>query len=214
MVRRCPRERRESRIGASLLGAIHEPPLSTLALGLAGPAGARDFVETGTFLGDALGWAARHFERVWTVEINADYQAHARRRHTGCSNIRYFLGDSASALGQICRQLHGPAVFWLDAHAGAGFFAQEDRCPLLAELQIVAESPHQHLIFVDDARAFVAPPPPPFDYRKWPALEEIFRIFAGRRDYRAVLMADALIVVPGRLRDLLANWCIAVRPNI
>jgi hypothetical protein len=38
--------------------------LATLAVALAQAGGLRRFIETGTFLGDALPWAARQFEQV------------------------------------------------------------------------------------------------------------------------------------------------------
>jgi len=196
------------------MAAIHLEPFSPLVLQLARSSGARDFVETGTYLGDTLGWAAHHFERVWTVEIDATYLGNARERYRQLTNITYFLGDSTTELPRICERLVGPAVFWLDAHAGAGFFAPEDRCPLLAELETVAMSPLEHLVFVDDARAFVAPPPPPFNYQTWPSLDEVLAVMAKRRDYHAVIILDALIWVPRRYRATVAELCFRVRPKI
>ncbi len=196
------------------MAAIHLEPFSSLVLHLARASGARDFVETGTYLGDTLGWAARHFERVWTVEIDATYLGNARERYRQQTNIAYFLGDSATELPGICERLGGPAVFWLDAHAGAGFFAPEDRCPLVAELQCVVKSRFEPLVFVDDARAFVAPPPPPFNYRTWPSLDEIFAVLSARSDYHAVIILDALIWVPRRYRAAIAEFCFRARPQI
>ena len=71
------------------------------------------------------------------------------------------LGNSAAELGRICPLLTGPALFWLDAHAGAGFFGSDDNCPLLDEIDAcLVEARAEHCILIDDARAFVAPPPP------------------------------------------------------
>ena len=196
------------------MGAIHQPPLSALALELSRVAGLRDFVETGTFMGHALDWAGSHFERVWTIEIDPRYQAAARERNARHPNIRYLLGNSAVELGRLCLQLDRPALFWLDAHAGAGYFAPEDNCPLLDELTAVMRSPYAHCVLVDDARAFLAPPPPPFNYVKWPALEDVFGAIAVRADYHAVIIADTLIVVPRALREVIARFCFQVRPSI
>ena len=139
------------------MGSIHLSPLADLARELARAGGLRDFVETGTYQGHALAWASRCFERVWTVELNGEFQAQAKANNAGLTNVTYLLGDSASELPKIVRDLKGSALFWLDAHAGAGFFAKDDICPLVQELETVLASLHEHCIIVDDARAFVAP---------------------------------------------------------
>lgn len=196
------------------MGSIHLSPLSDLARDLARSGGIRDFVETGTFVGYALPWASRTFERVWTVELSPQFLAQAKAANPGLANVAYHLGDSASELPKIVHQLKGPALFWLDAHAGAGNFADHDICPLVEELETVLASAHDHCILVDDARAFLAPPPPPFDYRKWPSLDQIFAAVAKRPGYTIVAIADVLIIVPGKHRELVAQFCFAIRPKI
>jgi hypothetical protein len=196
------------------MGSIHLPPLSELAMALAGAGGLRQFVETGTYTGQSLSWAARNFDRVWTIEVNADYHAQAKQNVGPLPNVTFRLGDSAQEISRICSELRGPALFWLDAHAGAGFFSGQDDCPLLAELEAVVASPHPHCMLVDDARAFVAPPPPPFDYRKWPALDEIMAVVLSRPGHRVAVISDVLVVVPEALRDVVADYSFRVRPQI
>jgi len=196
------------------MGSIHLSPLADLARELARAGGLRDFVETGTYVGQALPWAARGFERVWTVELNPKFQDQAKANNVGLKNVAYLLGDSAGELPKIVSELKGPGLFWLDAHAGAGYFADHDICPLVQELETVLASPHEHCIIVDDARAFLAPPPPPFDYRKWPSLDQIFAAVAKRPGYNVVTIADVLIIVPDRYRHLVAQFCFAIRPKI
>lgn len=196
------------------MGAIHHSPLSDLARGLARAGSLHDFVETGTFVGHALAWASRSFERVWTIELNPQYLAQAKANNPSVSNVTYIEGDSTSELPKVMSQLQGAALFWLDAHAGAGSFADHDICPLVQELETVLASPHEHCILVDDARAFLAPPPPPFDYRKWPSLDQIFAAIAKRPGYHVVAIADVLIIVPEKLRGLVAEFCFAIRPKI
>jgi hypothetical protein len=183
-----------------------------MALATAG--GLRQFVETGTFTGQSLPWAARNFDRVRTVEVNADYHAQAKQNVGPLPNVSFHLGDSAQEISHICSELRGPALFWLDAHAGAGFFSAEDDCPLIAELEAVVALPHPHCILIDDARAFIAPPPPPFDYRKWPALDEIMAVVLSRPGYRVAVITDVLVVVPAALRDVVADYSFRVRPQI
>jgi hypothetical protein len=67
---------------------------------------------------------------------------------------------------------------------------------------------------IDDARAFYAPPPPPFDYLKWPTLEEVMRHLQARHDYHVVVLVDCLICTPRSARELLAQYAFKVRPKI
>ncbi|MEA2974745.1 MAG: hypothetical protein QOF19_265 [Alphaproteobacteria bacterium] len=196
------------------MGEIHAPPLSGLALGLARAGDLRRFIETGTFLGHSLKWAAQNFERVWTIEINAEYQRQAMENAGALPNVTYVLGNSADHIARICGELDGPALFWLDAHAGAGFFGPNENCPLLDEIRPILASPHPHCILIDDARAFVAAPPPPFDYRKWPSLDEVMRGIFAKPDYHVSVITDVMIAVPAEMRDLVAQYAFVVRPKI
>ena len=130
-------------------------------------------------------------------------------------NVEFVLGNSAVELGRICSRLAEPALFWLDAHAGAGFFGADDNCPLLAELEAcLVKAPANHCILIDDARAFVAPPPPPFDYRKWPSLDEIIAMVLRRGGYHVAVISDVIAVVPVALREVVAQYTFQVRPKI
>lgn len=196
------------------MSSISSPPWSDLARDLAKEGGLSAFVETGTFLGYAMPWASRSFAKVWTIEINAKYVEQAKIVHRSLKNVTFVQGDSATELPKIVAQLEGPALFWLDAHAGGGSFGNDDNCPLATELETILASRFEHCILVDDARAFLAPPPPPFDYRKWPTLEEIFAVVLKRGGYHVVTISDVLVIVPDRLRDLVAKFCFAMRPTI
>lgn len=135
------------------MGTISTGPLASLTTKLARKYGIDSFVETGTFHGDAARFAAKLFPRVVTIEIKREYQEQAILQSPG-TNIEFLLGDSASLLPDVVASLTGPALFWLDGHAGAGFYADEDNCPLLSELRAIGTSPHPHVILIDDAREF------------------------------------------------------------
>ena len=131
------------------MGTISTGPLASLTTKLARKYGIDCFVETGTFHGDAARFAAKLFPRVVTIEIKREYQEQAILQSPG-TNIEFLLGDSASLLPDVVAGLTGTALFWLDGHAGAGFYADEDNCPLLSELRAIGTSPHPHVILVDD----------------------------------------------------------------
>jgi hypothetical protein len=157
---------------------------------------------------------AIRFEKVWTVEINADFQHKAMENVGPLPNVNYLLGNSKDRITEVCREIEGPAMLWLDAHAGAGVFGPIENCPLLEELQAVRATNQPHAILIDDDRAFLAPPPPPFDYNKWLALGDIMRVLVQEPRYHVSVISDALVAVPAALRDLVAQHVFAVRPQI
>lgn len=195
------------------VGSIAVEPLAPLVAHLASRLGLRHFVETGTHRGNGAAFAATIFPKVTTIEINQQFHRSAVQRFAGFP-VECLLGDSAIVLPDIVTGLSGPAFFWLDGHAGGGFYADEDNCPLLAELEAIARSPFCHVIFIDDARAFLAPPPPPFKAECWPTLTEVLDAARRRFPYYCVVICGAIICVPPEVRPDLVSFCINVRPTI
>jgi len=195
------------------MGTLSAEPMASLMTGLGRKYNIGCFVETGTYFGDSARFAATVFPRVVTIEIKAEFQQQAMARSQGLK-IEFLLGDSASLLPGVVSSLQGTTFFWLDGHAGAGFFADDDNCPLLAELEAIAASPHPHVIVIDDARAFLAPPPAPFNFEVWPALRDVLNKACSRFPYYCVVISDAIICVPEAMRLDLANYCRAIRPKI
>jgi hypothetical protein len=187
------------------MGAIDFGIPKQLALLLRDRLALKLFVETGTFRGETAEWAAGQFARVWTVEANAELFASTRERLKGTTNIVCVQGDSRAGLREIVPQLDAPALFWLDAHwcgadstdtAGA-----EDQCPLIDEIAIVNASPHEHVVLVDDARYFLAPPPSPNRLEMWPDAEAtVAALKAGRNDRYVAVIDDVFIRVPMSMR--------------
>ena len=137
----------------------------------------RIFVETGTYLGEtveAMIAEPRIVDQVYTVEISPGLyeRAHWKFIDPGSPardrRVVANLYDSAAFLRDLVPTLEGPALFWLDAHAGSadsgGTF---ENCPLRAELQAIFQCPMTwpHVVLVDDARLL--------GISNWPTLEEI-----------------------------------------
>lgn len=61
--------------------------------------------------------------------------------------------DSKSGLQKLLPTINEPCCFWLDAHAGASKYARgEEDCPLLQELDIIAQHDiKNHIIAIDDS---------------------------------------------------------------
>jgi hypothetical protein len=145
-----------------LVGKLSKEPVATLVRQLAADGSLETFVETGTYRGETTAFAASLFQRVVTLEIRQDFQDEAKANCREFSNIEFVLGDSANKLDAVVEALEGPALFWLDAHSGGGYFGADDYRPVLAELAGITKSTFENVVIIDDARAFLTPPPPPF----------------------------------------------------
>lgn len=195
------------------MGNLYEAPLAGLIRFLQAKYALRDFVETGTFRGGGTAFAATVFPSVTTIEVKAEYHE-ATSEQLKATGARFLLGDSRVELPKVVAGLPGPALFWLDGHAGGGQFGPTDDCPLLEELAAIAASPHQHFVLVDDARAILASPPPPFDPDKWPELADVLATIRRRVPYYCVAIADILFCVPPAAKADMRAFCNAVRPKI
>lgn len=196
------------------MGSLPDKSLSRVLGVLCPEFGLRHFVETGTWRGTTTRWAAERFDRVDTIEIDAAQLDSTRQALADLGNIRFHLGDSRSALPGVIDSLQGPAVFWLDAHKGGGFFGPGDDCPVLEEIAQINRLPHEALILIDDARGFLSPPPPPFDWRHWPDLKTILDAACGPVPRVAVVFDDVIVCAPPAMRDRLRAELHRVKPKL
>jgi hypothetical protein len=196
------------------MGTLSESNLSSLVTGLVQKFNIGQFVETGTYVGGGAAWAAKVFPSVITIEINDTYRQLAIKNCGHVPSITFLLGDSVEVLPQVVADIKGPTFFWIDAHAGGGNFGAEEYCPLLAELEIIASSPYQHYIFIDDARAFLAPPPPPFKPDQWPELFDVLTMARKRHPYYCAVIQDIVMCVPRMAQPDIVSYCNRVRPKI
>jgi hypothetical protein len=184
------------------MGIVYPGVPRYLAEFVARELGIRTFVETGTYLGRTAKWAKRHFEHVVTIEAaRALYDRVQPRLAAGGIDARF--GSSENVLPEVVARLSGPALFWLDGHwSGGATFGEASQCPIMEELEAVLRHSPEHLIFIDDARLFLAPPPPPCDEQQWPSIfvirEHVNKIsptsWIGTFD-------DIIVVVPTALKS-------------
>ncbi len=167
------------------------------------------FVETGTFRGDTAQWASTVFDKVFTVEASPELYEKAKTRLSGTRNVEVILGDSRQVLPEIVHSLDGPAVFWLDAHWSSDNTAgQGNECPILDEIRAVNASVHARFFFIDDARLFLSPPPPPYDCRQWPTIDELKAVIQKHRDaLYVVVYQDVVVGVPALARGSVVTYC-------
>ena len=167
------------------------------------------FIEGGTYRGTTARWAGTIFGRVVTIELSEELHKAAKTRLSPMKNVDCLQGNTREVLNAILPTLTGPAVFWLDAHWSGGITAgEENECPILEEIAAINESSFEHVILIDDARLFLAPPPAPHKREQWPDVWEVEQALRSGRIARRTLIADDVIIaVPqGSAERVLEFW--------
>jgi hypothetical protein len=189
-------------------------PPEDLALHLRDQAAISTFVETGTFHGHTTRWAARHFQRVLTIERDPALQASAKVRLAPYQHVTCHLGHSRDVLSSLMPTLKTPCLFWLDAHWSGGVTAgNDDECPLLAEITEIDRHNQHHLLLIDDARLFLAPPPPPHRAESWPSIATVCRALSAPGEAYVCVLDDVIVRVPLRLQHAVVDFCRRGQPG-
>jgi len=119
--------------------------------------GANCLIETGTFLGITAARCSRVFDKVLTVELDAQLAARATQFLAKYPNVKVYHGDAVSLLPEMLAHCGADkAIVFLDAHFSGG----ETACgtlpePALAELDILSRHTDRIAgIIIDDFRSF------------------------------------------------------------
>lgn len=143
------------------------------------------FVETGTHYGETTVrmMLAPPIDRAYTIELDPVYG----NRFQGDNRVTTLLGSSIEELPKVIALLKGPALFWLDAHAGDISDLNPRHFPLRQELEIIfgAENITGSVVLVDDAR-FIG-------YGHYPTLREVRAIARG---HKVEMIDDILRIEP------------------
>jgi len=113
------------------------------------------FIESGTYMGDMV-WAQQdNFEQLYSVELSKEFVEQARKRFKKKKHIHIIQGDSGKIMFTLIKEIHEPALFWLDGHYSAGNTARGDKdCPIIEEVKAILSSGLEHVLLIDDARYF------------------------------------------------------------
>ena len=170
--------------------------------------GLKTFVETGTNKANTTVWAAEKFERVYTVEGYEPLYRAAIEKYGSIPNIQFLYGNSPDRLAELVPTLKEPAVFWLDAHwCGPETSGQSAECPVIAELDVLNASELEHILLIDDARLFLAPPPPPHVASHWPSIDEVCRHLSAHPSNRYVcVFQDVIVAVPASHKTAMIDY--------
>jgi hypothetical protein len=187
------------------VGFVRLGPPTELVDALRTRLGASVFVETGSFRGDTVMWAAGRFERVVSVELSPELYRDAERRVGGSANVELHLGDSREVLAEVVPGIAAPAIFWLDAHwCGDETAGRLDECPLLGELQVIRGAQPPPCVLVDDARFFLAPPAGTAG--GWPSIWDVYRQLDLAALAPPVVVEDVIVAVPHAAQDILVTY--------
>jgi len=190
------------------MGNVHSGVPRELVLWLSKTFGIDTFVETGTNRAETAIWASDNFEQVFTVEAYEPLHRKAVETFGHRKNIHFLKGDSRSYIHSITNSLTKPAIFWLDAHwCGEHTSGKSDECPIIGELRALNSSSIQHLVLIDDARLFLAPPPAPHEACHWPDIAVICQMLTANDSKRYVAVHDDVIIgVPDTARTQLVEF--------
>jgi len=152
--------------------------------------GMQTLIETGTYKGGTIDALNARFERIYSIELDDALYARARARFAAVPHVIIVHGDSADVLPRLLRTLDGPSLFWLDGHYSGGDTAKGGReTPIMEEIQAILAHPvRDHIILIDDARAFGTWP----DY---PTLEQFEKLIATTAPNLAFTLKDDIIRV-------------------
>lgn len=149
--------------------------------------GLTTFVETGTFMGDMVEAQRTYFKKLYSIELGKDLYNQAVARFNKYPHIKIIHGDSGVILNDLLREIHEPALFWLDGHYSAGITAKGDKnTPIMEELRTILSQKYDHVILIDDARLFIGEG----DY---PTIDEISSFVLGQDPRRMISVADDII---------------------
>jgi hypothetical protein len=154
-------------------------------------------VETGTYRGGGARLLAGVFPVVTTIELSDELHRQAREDLAELPAIEVVKGDSRTIIPRLLEDAV-PTLFWLDGHWSGGPTAgRDDECPVLEEIAAIGRGTERDCVLVDDARLFVASPPPPHDPSQWPTLLDVFdALRAIRPSAHVTVVKDAIIAVP------------------
>jgi hypothetical protein len=132
----------------------HEVKLWAI-LYLADSIGAKNLIETGSYLGDTVRALRGRFDLIASIELARALALPLQAEFGDDPKVRIIIGDSGVELKRLLPQLSGPSVFWLDAHYSGGPTVGDGSVPILAEIDAIAKAaPRPHAILVDDLKDF------------------------------------------------------------
>ena len=115
--------------------------------------GLKILVETGTYYGEMVSAMKDRFERIFSIEFDADLARRAAKMFASHPHIQILDGDSGQVLPALLKSITQPALFWLDAGYYGWAGLESDKRRLSVELESILRHPVKgHVILMDDAQ--------------------------------------------------------------
>jgi hypothetical protein len=109
-------------------------------------------VETGTYYGEMIAAVGKHFQRIYSIELDARLAKLAQQRFRANARVEIIEGDSQKVVPRLLQQINEGCLWWLDAgYCGwIGELGNPNR--LGSELNsILSDRRFTHVVLMDDA---------------------------------------------------------------
>jgi len=162
--------------------------------------GARALIETGTFRGVTTRRCARHFARVYTIELDHDLAVAAGKNLAHYRNCEVIEGDATREVAAILARadVGDDLLFFLDGHfSGSGTALGDCAEPAVDVLEVIAGHKRRVAgIVIDDFREFGSQPGWPSKGGLLHSLEQLF----PSRDFTLWIHMDQVLLMRSRPR--------------
>jgi hypothetical protein len=151
----------------------------------------KNFIETGTHVGDTLAYIADEKNIACTsIELSDYFFQLNKKRFLSYKNVNLIKGDSGVIINELIPTINNPTLFWLDGHYSGGITGKGAlETPISLELESILNSDVEgHIILIDDARCFTGTD----DY---PYLELLLNQVRKTEKYDIEISADIIRLV-------------------
>lgn len=165
------------------------------------------FIETGTYRATTAIWASTLFKKVYTIEAYKPLYDEVISVRKNYPNVSFIFGNSKEKLEEVLFEVKEPVIIWLDAHySGEGTFGENEKCPLIKEIELINNFDYDSIILIDDARVFLSPYSMRFGLEEWPDITTILDILNEVRGRYIIILEDVIFCVPERMKHLTAKY--------
>ena len=189
--------------------SLHLPLASRIASDL----GLKLAIESGSYFGSGAVHLATICERVFSIENDPLLHEFCSKCYGNIKNIVWVCGKSDDALARICKKIHEPALFVLDAHwfpmSPRSEFSEGTLCPLMGELDAISKplkELEESVIMIDDAAMFLDSLDRPFKRSDFPPITAVIEQLRGAMGFAYVEVVDDVIVAGPKAIGNSISW--------
>jgi hypothetical protein len=121
----------------------------------------RQYIETGTYVGDGIQRVLGRYEQIHSIELAEKYAFETAAKFLDRPEVTVYHGNSKEVLPVLLATIQEPVTIFLDGHYSGGETAIGDEivdgfssAPLLTEIEIIMARPWDDIVVIDDTRMF------------------------------------------------------------